>query len=512
MPIEAIGEFIGVPILQRQLLSKLLAEIPAIEGATGSLYNTQGFNEDNKISDWVFKTDLGIAVPIGIQNIDRVTDTVRATVIFDTNGNGLGSEEHTDDNAAADFDNEVNSIGSFTGSVATPTSVADPAAGGGSFAIEGTAGAGANPFIALNFTAIIGRIYRVEMGTKRGATGVDQAISAWSGVTVPTLPNIPINSNVTYQKDIFFVEALNTTVTMRWVVGLGGGHAGESLKVDRLSFREVSDVTTFSIDDASVFTILNIASVWRSSAASTVGLSRRIVNINLGLNQITVDGAAVKVFDGDTIQTDNELGPLADIANGGLYVPTVGVFPEFVSALNIEGFLEGDGVSCFFAGSMASVLIPTKATFIAVLDVENGGAGTGSGYGIGTNSESSNEAAGAAHVRLTGTWRRGAFSGLRFAPSLSGTSTTGTPGSEVDVKALYNIDSNGDGTSVSISEHMIGGGLSGGIPSQSANVIASGVGLGPDGPADGIRALVSLIGGGTLSMKIKKLEVVWSSA
>ncbi len=470
----------------------------------GELYTAGVVSDGNLIASWVYDASLDEYKPASTINLERVTDTHQTTIIEDLSigGNGLGVELHTPANAAADpAGNEADATTGWTGTNATVASISDPSVG--AFSLEGTAGTGSNPFLQHITSATVGNDLRVSIDSKRGATGVNQQIASWSGFEVPDSPAIVIASGA-YQSDVIIAKATLVAPTIRFVVGLGGGHNGESVIWDNVSIREAFPTNVITVADASAFTFGELIAIFRPSNATGIAVDRKILNVDIPGGHITFSGAGVVVRPLDVVQSQNEMGGLNDQASGGLFAPSVGVVPDWTDGIGfVPSGVEGEHVVMGFAGNPGAVAIPRRWMIDGVMDFDESGAGTDSAIGVGTSSPF--EMFGACLVRVGGTWRRGAFSGAKFAPSFGVTSTSGTPGSQVDATMGVNIDKV-DGTTVSYTTAVAGGTLNTGTPVQANNVTASGIGWGVDGPPDGVLLLAQVQGGGSINnLRLKQL-------
>jgi len=149
----------------------------------------------------------------------------------------LGSEMATYANAASDpNENEANATTGWgvLSDCAIASSSVSPLVG--EYCLKGTAGSESYDAITYNFTAVIGRVYRVSFWAKRGAQGTNQATLVWDGVEVS--PNFDIEST-TWTEYIGYVTADETTVKVKVFAAYTGGASGDEVYVDNLSVRRI---------------------------------------------------------------------------------------------------------------------------------------------------------------------------------------------------------------------------------------------------------------------------------
>lgn len=157
----------------------------------------------------------------------------------------LGVEINTAANAA-NIDNEADDTTGWATTNATISS--DPVNPFlGAFSLQGVATAVSGAQIEFDFTAVVGRFYRVSFWARRGSPGLDQRISAWVGVDVS--PDLPVDSSEWKQFTIF-IQATATTITVAIQAAAATGAIGDTVNVDAFSVKELIDLSATLISDA----------------------------------------------------------------------------------------------------------------------------------------------------------------------------------------------------------------------------------------------------------------------
>ncbi len=265
-----------------------------------------------------------------------------------------------------------------------------------------------------------------------------------------------------------------------------------------------SPVNTISVVDASSFAKANKISIWQPSGATEVAFDRVLTNVDVAGDNLTFDGDPISATIADFVTTQNEFGALKERASGGLWVPPAGVSPIWSDGPKVIASAQGHGLELNFLGNSGLIEIPQSINIEALIDIGESGAGADSAVGLGYSC--SVECGCAGIFNDAGTWKRGIIFDGKAAPSLAAATACGTPGSAVDVITRMHTQAIGDGVNTGYSIHASGGGLTNGAGLWTALVAASGIGLGSNGPVQGIWFAVSLENGGTLEATLTRVR------
>jgi len=175
------------------------------------------------------------------------TDDPAFAGLFVRDPSALGSEIHTDANAASDPNsNEADATTGWSDIQVTLTSDSgDPQTG--TYALKGVADDGDTDRIEYDFTAVVGATYKVSIWAKRGAQGTSQFFQNWTNIAIPQTSI----SSATWTEYTFYVVATGTAAKIR-VYAAGTGAAGDEVFVDNVSIKQVTGGILSVADDFNV--------------------------------------------------------------------------------------------------------------------------------------------------------------------------------------------------------------------------------------------------------------------
>lgn len=390
-----------------------------VENVTIQLF-TRGFvGEDGfLIGTWKFNPTENEWQLVGNLRLDRVTPSAWGRVA--ERGGEHGPELHTTSNAAADPNGtEADATAGWVPNAASLASIPDPHTGG--FAIEvSKSGGGGSNFAALVFAIEVGADYRIQWYAKRGATGIDQKFTQWTGFVVTTTPI----TTASFKRFLFNLAAtLTGSGIIRCYASVDG--LGSPVAVfDNVSVRKILAGNTAILVSDALLSVDDFILWWSPSRGVVVATGRKITDKTAGV--ITFDGPPVTLRDDDiaikegveefTFNTDfkPQLGAIAYFLAGGLYC-------------------EGDNCRLPMVGikGATSLRIRSKSLFNDTADVEPNEFG-----GVGWLHDGATQFAGPVIAR-SGDYNKGVVRQIGAVKQLSLGLDDGTP---VDPDAPLTID------------------------------------------------------------------------
>jgi len=467
------------------------------------------------IGRWKHDPGTGTIRPIGKVLLRNVPDTIESTIVFDTNGNGLGAEEYTTANAASDPNgNEANATTGWGTVLAAIASDVDSSVGAFALRVDG-AGASARGFFEspTGFPVVNGEGYRISIDAKQDGVGTEQQFVSWLGFSDFVTTPITTASYVTY----LFQLTASASLAFIQVASQGLG-PNASVFFDNVSIRQRSKVNTCTVASVAGFAVGQIISCFSRANGETLFSGCRISNV--GVNTITFEGAAVAVKEGYQILTESEFGKWANEANGGLFSSErsrFGVDFKWQNGMRVNGTQEGDGVFMSFLGSSGTIDSPSSWGMRCRVTINESGAGVDSACGVGLAFDLG--AVGPCIVNASvggGRYRRGGFTNVYPTPLLSSTTNLRSPqgdplGSQSLVNLIGSAHHNRDAT-IAFSLQVIdgtdleaGGGFNTNSAAEGTLGWTSGVGN------EGAWLLCQVLNGGAMNGTLEEIEIVWES-